>query len=163
MAVNIQFKHTLGGLKVPKFEDKAINIYATEDVLISPSESKVIKTGTIYEVPEGYALLVVPTKVRVHLRFANSIVLVTSNDKEDLNILVDNVLPRSPRNDQTIGYFLINGSYVKDYQKGYLPIDTILIQKGDCIGKAYLIKLEEAVISRVPKKAQEKKNETEEQ
>lgn len=161
--MELKFKHTLGGLKTPKLENGMINIYATEDVLISPSESKYIKTGTAYEVPEGYALVVIPVTLRVSLRFANAIVVLTSKDKEELGILIDNVVPRSYRNDQAVGYFLINGSYVKDYQKGYQPINTILIQKGDLIGKAFLVKMEEPTISRTTKKVQEKKNETDEQ
>lgn len=163
--MELKFKHTMGGLKTPKLEDGMIGIYATEDVLISPSESRLVKTGIAYEIPAGYGLLVIPSKevtARVNLRFSNSVVLLTSKDKGELNILVENVVPRPLGNEMNVGYFLTDGSYAKDYQKGYLPINTILIRKGDCVGRAFLIKLEEPTISRVTKKTQEKENEKEE-
>lgn len=165
MSMNIQFKHTVGGLKTPKFENGMINLYASEEVIIGPAESKFVKTGTILEVPEGYVLVVTPPPAmseNVPLRYANSVVVIPSGDKEEVALLLENVTPVGARKNLAPEFTHLDGEKItNNYSRGYLPIGTIIVQKNDVIGKAFLLKVESFAVSRAPKKVQEKKNEEE--
>ena len=162
---NVSFKHTAGGLKIPKVEENYFNVYAAEEVVIEPSKAEFVKTSTMYDVPKGYLLMVLPepspTK-NVTVRFVNSVVFVRSGEKKELNILMENVTPLSIRKTVAPEYYLIDGTHIKnDYSKGYLPTNTVVVKKGDCICKAFLVKVEEFGLSRTTKKTQELPNEKE--
>lgn len=156
---NVHFKHTAGGLKIPKVENNSFGVYAAEEVIISPSEAKFVKTSTIFDVPAGYLLMVLPEQgvaENCTLRFANSVAFVSPNEKKELNILLENTTPLGVRKNVAPEYNLLDGTKVTgNYSRGYLPLGSILVQKGDCIGRAFLIKPENFALSRTTKKVQE--------
>jgi dUTPase len=164
--LDIKYKQSTVGLKTPKVEHgNLINVYAAEEVIISPSETKAVKTATTYEVPEGYVMLVVPSLVIAEhssLRFANSISFVPSGKKEELNLLLENVVPLGMRKNIAPEFHYIDGEFVQNnYSKGYLPVGSVVVRKGDCIGQAFIVKAESFTISRMAKR--ETKDEKQEQ
>ena len=164
MELNVKFKHTTGGLKTPKVEEGSlINIYASEEVIIGPAESKFVKTNTVLEVPEGYVLMITPPPAmteNVPIRFANSVVFIESGNKEELSILLENVTPVGARKNLAPEFTHLDGEKVtNNYSKGYLPIGTVVVRKNDIIGKAFLLKVESFAISRTTKKVTENEKE----
>lgn len=160
---NIHFKHLAGGLKIPKVDGDSFGVYAAEEAVISPSQTKLVKTSTVFDVPVGYLLMVLPEQSvseKTTLRFANSIAFVRSNEKNELNILLENVTPLGIRKNVAPEYYCLDGTHVtEDYSHGYLPVGSVLVKKGDCIGRAFLVKIENFALSRTTKKAQEQTNE----
>ena len=166
--VSVKFKHVLGGLKIPKFDkDGFITLYAVEDIIVKASSAEKVRTGLIFEVPTGYALIVVPpvsTSEKTPIRYANGIQYITSEDKEEVNVILENVTPLPKINMKVPGFYYMNGEYSgNNYTHGYLPVGSVLVQKGDVIGRAYLTKVESATLSRVEKKTQVKNNEDEQE
>lgn len=164
--MELKFRQSTVGLKTPRFENMCVGVYASEDVFIEPSESKFIKTNTAFDVPEGYILLIVPcasVAEKTTLRFANSMRVVTSKEKDDVSVLAENAKPLGTKKNLVPGYIKMDGEEVEgDYRKGYHPIGTLYVQKGDLIGSGYLLKVETLSLSRAMKK-QEKKNDKEEE
>lgn len=77
--------------------DAGMDVYAAEDITISPGETKVINTGLKVAIPEGYAILVHPRSglsARTKLRIANSIGLIDSAYKDSIGIILENIEPR---------------------------------------------------------------------
>ena len=97
------------------------------------------------------------------LRFANSVGYVANGDKEEIKLLMENVMPLSMRKNVAPEYTLLSGEHVvQNYSKGYLPVGTIVVQRGDCIGRAFLVKIEGMTLSRTTRKVQGQDNEKEE-
>lgn len=157
MELEIKFKHTTAGLKLPKVEDgHMINIYASEEVIIGPAESKFVKTNTVLEVPEGYVLMITPPTAmteNVPIRYANSVVFVPSGSKNEVMLLLENVTPVGARKNLAPEFTYLDGEKLtNNYSKGYLPIGTVVVRKNDIVGKAFLLKVESFAISRTTKK-----------
>lgn len=154
--MDLKFKQSTVGLKTPRFENGAISIFASEDVIVAPSESKFVKTNTSFEIPEGYILIIVPESSvaeKTALRFGNSMRVVTDKEKDDVSILVENVKPSPVRKDVMPGYTTLDGNTVyNNYSKGYLPVGTIYVRKGDRIGSGYLLKVETVNVTRTTTK-----------
>ena len=154
--MDLKFKQSTVGLKTPRFENGSISIFASEDILVAPSESKFVKTNTSFEIPDGYILIIVPeasVAEKTALRFGNSMRVVTDKEKDDVSILVENVKPLPIRKNLVPGYFTLDGEeVVNNYSKGYLPFGTIFVRKGDRIGSGYLVKVESVNVTRTKKK-----------
>ncbi len=74
--------------------DSGFDLYATEDVIITPGSTEKVPTGLAFELPEGYELQVRPksgistrTKLRVTLG------TVDSNYRGEVSVMVDNIAP----------------------------------------------------------------------
>lgn len=155
----IKFKQTIGGMKLPRYDNEktaVFNIFSGVEELISPSQSKKIRTGTSFEVPEGYALLVVPNSdmsEKTPLRFANSVSVVEHGNTEELVLNVENPLVKEKSPRLVASYRLTTGEEVEeDFKYGYIPVNSVLIKKNDCIARGILIKTERIKLSRVSKK-----------
>lgn len=73
--------------------DGAMDVYAVEDVELSPNKTSIIKTGLKVAIPEGYALLIQPRSgmsAKTGLRVANSPGLIDSGYRGEIGVILHN-------------------------------------------------------------------------
>ena len=164
--MEIKFKHTIGGLKTPKYateEASCFDIYAAEDAIIKPSECVAVRTGLIFEPPKGYGIMLYPRSgisSKTTLRFANSVGVIDNDYRGEAKVLLENVMPLPMRQNLVPAYQLVDGTMVDgDYSKGYLPEGTILVKRGDRIAQAMPIKIEQAKLVRATEISNTKRGE----
>lgn len=149
--MEIKFKQTMGGLKLPKYateDSSCFDIYAAEGAVIKPSECVAIRTGLIFEPEEGYGIMLYPRSgisAKTTLRFANSVGVIDNDYRGEVQVLLENAMPRPLVNNLVPAYKLVDGTNVDmDYSYGYLPEGTIVVKRGDRIAQAMPIKIEKA-------------------
>lgn len=134
--IKVGFKRLSDGAIIPTKahqSDSGFDLYASEDVIIEPGETKVIPTGIAVELPQGYEAQVRPrsgvtakTKLRVQLG------TIDNGYTGEIGVIVDNAPMRrlsenlygidgKPIHDKDVEYPMITGSY--------------LIRKGDRIAQ----------------------------
>ena len=69
----------------------------------------------------------------------------------DMIIPLENVTPLPIRKQVVPAYYLTDGTEVHNYKYGYVPANSILVQKNDCIGEAVVITTEKAAILKAEK------------
>lgn len=85
--------------KLPKYArygDAGMDVYATEDIVIHPGETKIIPTGLKMAIPLGYAILVHPRSglsAKSKMRVANSIGLIDSGYRDEIGVIIENIDP----------------------------------------------------------------------
>ncbi|GGP17385.1 dUTP diphosphatase [Oceanobacillus neutriphilus] len=131
---------------LPKYAqqgDSGFDLVAVEDVIIEPGETKLIKTGLAFDIPEGFEIQVRPrsgitlkTKLRVQLG------TIDSNYRGEVGVIVDNnAQPLEIRGDYNFLAKLVDGTRLRaDTNTGGKTCDrgTYLILKGDRIGQGIL-------------------------
>ena len=76
--------------------DAGLDIYAREEIIIEPGETKILNTGIKAAIPEGYALLIQPRSgqsVKTKLRIANTPGLIDSGYRDDIGVIIENIEP----------------------------------------------------------------------
>lgn len=153
--MEIKYKQTAVGLKLPKYateNSSCFDIYAAEDAVIKPSECVAVKTGIIFEPPEGYGIMLYPRSgisKNTTLRFANSVGVIDNDYRGEVMVLLENAMPKPLVNNLVPAYKLVDGTMIDgDYSRGYLPEGTIVVKKGDRIAQAMPIKIEQAELVR---------------
>lgn len=154
--MEVKYKQNSVGIKLPKYDKgkSSFKIYALEDVLITPSETKPVKTGFSYELPEGYGLLVFPTMEMVEksrLRYATGVVFLGGGEMTEMVVPLENVTPLPIRPHVVPSFYLIDGTQIQNHSQGYVPVNSILVKKNDCIGEAVVISTEIATILKAEK------------
>lgn len=82
---------------IPKYQTSGsagFDIHIIEDVEIYPGETKILKTGLSFEIPEGYELQIVPrsgVSAKTKIRVSNSPGTVDSDFRGEVGIIVDNI------------------------------------------------------------------------
>jgi dUTP pyrophosphatase len=82
---------------VPKYQTSGsagFDIHIIEDAVIYPGETRILKTGLSFEIPEGYELQIVPRSgisAKSRLRISNSPGTVDSDFRGEVGIIVDNI------------------------------------------------------------------------
>lgn len=149
--MEIKFKHTMGGLKTPKYateDSSCFDIYAAEEAVIKPSECVAVRTGLIFEPEEGYGINLYPRSgisSKTTLRFANSVGIIDNDYRGEVKVLLENAMPKPLVNNLVPAYKTVDGEMVEgDYSYGYLPEGTIVVKKGDRIAQAMPVKIERA-------------------
>lgn len=162
--MEIKFKQTMGGLKTPKYATEnasCFDIYAAEEVIIKPSETVAVRTGLIFEPEEGYGVMIYPRSgisAKTPLRLANSVGVIDNDYRGEVKVLLENVTPRPMVNNLVPSYTLVDGTKVDvSYKYGYLPVNTIIIKKGDRIAQAMPIKIEKANLVRTTEVSETKR------
>ena len=127
--------------KIPQYSsihDAGADVYAIEDVVIHPGETKIIPTGFKLALPPGFAILVHPRSglsARTKMRIANSIGLCDAGYRDEYKIIVENIEPAI----KDISY-----SFNED---GTVKIESILhgsdihISKGERIAQLRLVEV----------------------
>lgn len=162
--MEIKFKHTMGGLKTPKYateKSSCFDIYAAEDAVIKPSQMVSVKTGLIFEPEEGYGIMMYPRSgisAKTSLRFANSVGVIDNDYRGEVQVLLENVMPLPLRQNLVPAYQLVDGTMIDgDYSYGYLPEGTIVVKRGDRIAQAMPIKIEKADLIRATEVSETKR------
>lgn len=162
--MEIKFKQTMGGLKIPKYATESsscFDIYAAEDAVIKPSEMVAIKTGLIFEPEDGYGIMLYPRSgisSKTSLRFANSVGVIDNDYRGEVKILLENAMPKPLVNNLVPAYQLVDGTFIDgDYSHGYLPLGTIIVKRGDRIAQAMPIKIEKANLIRTTEVSETKR------
>ena len=87
------------GVNLPVYAhktDAGLDIYAREEITITPGETKIIGTGIKTAIPEGYAILIQPRSgqsVKTKLRIANTPGLIDSGYRDEIGVIIENIEP----------------------------------------------------------------------
>lgn len=76
--------------------DAGLDIYATEDIEILPSETKLVHTGVKVAIPRGYELQVRPKSgisLKTKLRVANTPGTIDSGYRDEVCVIIENIDP----------------------------------------------------------------------
>lgn len=132
--------------KMPQYAnvgDSGLDIYAIEDIVIHPGETKLIPTGIKVAIPLGYELQVRPKSgrsLKTKLRIANAPGTIDSGYRDQIGIIIENIEPAIK--DITYESELIDG-------KPKLTITSILHGSDYFIGKGE--KFAQLVLCEIPK------------
>jgi dUTP pyrophosphatase len=136
--------------KIPQYahtSDSGMDVYALDDYVIAPGETKLIPTGIKVAIPPGYELQVRPKSgrcLRTKLRVANTPGTIDAGYRDEIGVIVENIEP--PIKD--IGYEPINDEGGRTQELKITSIEfgqSYSINKGD--------KFCQLVLSEVPKVA----------
>lgn len=81
---------------IPQYQtdgSAGFDLHAVEDVVIEPGETKLIRTGLAFEIPQGYELQVRPrsgVSAKTALRIANSPGTIDSDYRGEVSVIADN-------------------------------------------------------------------------
>src|SRR5690625_5041690 len=113
--------------------DSGFDLYASEDVIIEPGDTAVIKTGIAVELPKGYEAQVRPrsgitakTKLRVQLG------TIDQEYSGEIGVIVDNIAD-DPFGNTSRYLNFVDGSEIR--QDDDIPDGTYHIRKGDRIAQ----------------------------
>ena len=87
------------GVQLPIYAhetDAGLDIYAREEIIIAPGETRIIGTGIKTAIPEGYAILIQPRSgqsVKTKLRIANTPGLIDSGYRDEIGVIIENIEP----------------------------------------------------------------------
>lgn len=141
--IQIPFVKCHSNAKMPEYahpDDSGMDIYAVDDYVIHPGETKLIPTGIKVAVPNGYEIQIRPKSgraLKTKMRIANSIGTVDAGFRGELQVIIENIEP--PIKDITY-----------DFDDNGRPIITSILRGSDMtIGKGE--KFAQLVLMEVPK------------
>lgn len=124
--------------QLPRYKnpgDAGMDVYAVEDTLIKAGETKVVKTGLKFVIPNGYELQVRPRSglsLTTNLRIPNSPGTIDAGYRDELGIIIHNST-------------VVNNDVVSDsfnHEPG-----SYLIKKGDRIAQLVLATVPKALLT----------------
>lgn len=95
----IPFEICRTGAKAPTYAhltDSGMDVYAVEDITITPGETVVVPTGIKMAIPAGYEIQVRPKSgrcVKSKLRIANTPGTIDAGYRDEIGIIIDNIEP----------------------------------------------------------------------
>lgn len=141
--IQIPFVKCHPDAKMPEYahpDDSGMDVYAVNDYVIHPGETKLIPTGIKVAVPNGYEIQIRPKSgraLKTKMRIANSIGTVDAGFRGELQVIIENIEP--PIKDITY-----------DFDDNGRPIITSILRGSDMtIGKGE--KFAQLVLMEVPK------------
>lgn len=141
--IQIPFVKCHPNAKMPEYahpDDSGMDVYAVDDYVIHPGETKLIPTGIKVAVPNGYEIQIRPKSgraLKTKMRIANSIGTVDAGFRGELQVIIENIEP--PIKDITY-----------DFDDSGRPIITSILRGSDMtIGKGE--KFAQLVLMEVPK------------
>lgn len=141
--IQIPFVKCHPDVKMPEYahpDDSGMDVYAVDDYVIHPGETKLIPTGIKMAVPNGYEIQIRPKSgraLKTKMRIANSIGTVDAGFRGELQVIIENIEP--PIKDITY-----------DFDDNGRPIITSILRGSDMtIGKGE--KFAQLVLMEVPK------------
>lgn len=120
------------------------DLYATEDVVIEPGETKKVPLGLAFELPPGYVLYIMPrsgVSLKTKLRQPNSVGVIDSDYRGEVAMMFDNIDLDDPAN-----YEFVEDMYVvKDVKGDFHHLadfgGAYIVQKGDRVCQGVIQKL----------------------
>lgn len=141
--IQIPFVKCHPDAKMPEYahpDDSGMDVYAVDDYVIHPGETKLIPTGIKVAVPNGYEIQIRPKSgraLKTKMRIANSIGTVDAGFRGELQVIIENIEPSI----KDITY---------DFDDNGRPIITSILRGSDMtIGKGE--KFAQLVLMEVPK------------
>ena len=141
--IQVPFVKCHPNAKMPEYAhagDSGMDVYALDDYVIHPGETKLIPTGIKMAVPNGYEIQVRPKSgraLKTKMRVANTPGTVDASYRGELCVIIDNIEP--PIKDITY-----------DFDENGRPIITSILRGSDMtIGKGE--KFAQLVLMEVPK------------
>ena len=141
--IQVPFVKCHPNAKMPEYAhagDSGMDVYALDDYVIHPGETKLIPTGIKMAVPNGYEIQVRPKSgraLKTKMRVANTPGTVDASYRGELCVIIDNIEP--PIKDIT-----------HDFDENGRPIITSILHGSDMtIGKGE--KFAQLVLMEVPK------------
>lgn len=138
--MNLAIKKVHPDAALPKYAkqgDSGFDLVAVEDVIIEPGETKSVKTGLAFDIPEGYEIQVRPrsgitlkTKLRVQLG------TVDSNYRGEVGVIVDNT-HESVHVTMPVHFCTGIDGELKEIDENTV-FNSYIIRKGDRIAQAIL-------------------------
>ncbi|MFD1453249.1 dUTP diphosphatase [Oceanobacillus sojae] len=133
--------------------DSGFDLYASEDVIIEPGETKVVPTGVAVGLPKGTEAQVRPrsgitskTKLRVQLG------TIDNGYTGEIGVIVDNIAIRSGLYGST--FDMVDGSVTGIYDENMRQLKaetyTYVIRKGDKIAQLVVQQLPQLEVVEVP-------------
>lgn len=137
--MDIKFKSIKPEIKMPVFNEKKtwLEVFAAEDVFISPKEIKAVSTGLSFVFPDDIGLMFIPPSTltsKVNLRYARNVFVLENSyyHQTEVMIYLENTNDIKGDNKKVAEYKLIDGTTVTDAKNLY-DEGTVKIRKGDCI------------------------------
>ena len=141
--IQVPFVKCHPNAKMPEYAhagDSGMDVYALDDYVIHPGETKLIPTGIKMAVPNGYEIQIRPKSgraLKTKMRVANTPGTVDASYRGELCVIIDNIEP--PIKDITY-----------DFDENGRPIITSILRGSDMtIGKGE--KFAQLVLMEVPK------------
>ncbi|ETB71292.1 dUTP diphosphatase [Bacillus paralicheniformis] len=165
--MNVNIKRLSPDAQIPQYahaSDACFDLVATEDVIIEPGETALVKTGLAFEIPEGYEMQIRPrsgitlkTKLRVQLG------TVDAGYRGEVGVIVDNIEQKEHKIERfSVNYTVrtdtcyrtVEGALFDTIEGApenfrWMPIGTYLIRKGDRIAQAVIKSVEQAAFTEV--------------
>lgn len=126
--------------RIPQYahaDDSGMDIYASEDVLIRPSQTLLVPTGIAVAIPNGYEFQIRPRSglsLKTMLRLPNSPGTIDAGYRDEIKVIIHNASICDPEKDDQV--FDLD---VKDNPQGIYRI-----RKGDRIAQMVLAQVEHA-------------------
>ncbi|MDM8098676.1 dUTP diphosphatase [Oceanobacillus oncorhynchi] len=137
---------------LPKYaneNDSGFDLVAIEDVIIEPGETKLIKTGLAFDIPEGFEIQVRPRsgitlKTKLRVQFGT----IDSNYRGEVGVIVDNTEENIYV--RGVGYYnSIDGGFSETHGGEDILCGSYIIHKGDRIAQGILAPVSKATFIEV--------------
>jgi dUTP pyrophosphatase len=140
--MDIGFKKIDTDAKIPTYATEGsagFDLYAVEDTVIEPGETKMVHTGLILETPPDTAIMLYPrsgVSAKTPLRLANGVGVIDSDYRGEIILPFYNM--SAPTVHKVFQYINIKGEKEDDYTYSCLPDRTVVIKKGDRIAQGII-------------------------
>lgn len=138
---------------VPTYGSKdaaCFDLYAVEDTCIIPGQTKILSTGLAFEVPDGYCMKIYPRSgisARTTLIMPNSCGIIDADYRGEVRVILRNIgQMTSVGGDECIGLdgndYELSNQELKEFHSQYgMPLNTVIVRKGDRIAQAMIEKV----------------------
>lgn len=149
--MNVKIKRLHPGAVIPRYATAGaagFDLVAVEDVIIEPGETKTIRTGLAFEIPEGFEMQIrmrsgIAKKTK--LRLPNSVATIDSDYRGEVVVMLENTAVTDKFFDSETGCLVEAESKHartiddKFYKTGYIQNENArIIRKGDRIAQAVI-------------------------
>lgn len=144
--MNVKIRKLHADAVIPEYAtdgSAGFDLVAIEDVIISPGETKLIRTGLAFEIPPGYEMQIRPRSgisLRTKLRIANAPGTIDSDFRGEVAVIVEN----------TIDGYHAQDRYPMTIDGGLYETETTQsdgaynIRKGDRIAQGVIVPIKRA-------------------
>ena len=151
-SINVKFKRLSDKATIPTYAtdgSACFDLYAAEDILIQPGETKLVGTGLSFEIPVGYQMKIHPRSgisLKTPLRVANAPGCVDSDFRNEVKVILWDTAEQGK--DFWGWPKLLDNSYSHCIEHG-APRGTYQILEGDRIAQAEVVPMYKATFVEV--------------
>lgn len=137
--MDIHYRQINPEAKLPVFNEmkSLLEVFAAEDIFISPNEIKAVSTGLSFIFPDDIGIMFIPPSAmtsKTSLRYVKNVFVLENSyyHQEEFIIHFKNIYLTKDSIKSVTEYKLIDGSIVTD-DNNYYDEGTVKIRKGDLI------------------------------